>query len=455
MGTFFRFDLRVVPCETCGAPLDAAKAGGRTACRYCGAEEELAPREEAPLVVGPRLSEPERLESLRRQDSVESPIPAALADLVAGDRLWPWMVPDALSRWQLARRVLGRAPNPTAAEDLSVLTRLLTAHYERQGALLEARSLAEGALDRLREPRHRQVPRAFLARAAAMSGDVAAAEAWLAGCDASATDLGCDGAYRIARACIDTARGDFQSVLRVLGNDVTDVPLPNELDPMAALLRANAWEKLGRADRASDLLVHLAEHGGPVFRLKAEEVAARHPALRLCEQGFALANPRLDVLDEARAARSGFGSLRGVILVGVAILLGCFGVLAVSVAGDLYDLGFGLHPTTVLTVTFVAMGGFIAVLLGWAQGRRVARARTLRRTGRLAQGVIVQRRATGSITMGVPEVSIRVLVLDGATGYLATTEDFIRNADSPAFARGTLVALRVDRGDRHTFALVM
>jgi hypothetical protein len=68
---------------------------------------------------------------------------------------------------------------------------------------------------------------------------------------------------------------------------------------------------------------------------------------------------------------------------------------------------------------------------------------------------VVQRTTTGNATMGVPELSVRVLILDGGSGYLATTELYHADPDAPAFARGAAVALRIDREDPHTFTLVL
>lgn len=462
MATFFRHDLRVLPCDTCGAPLEGAKGGGRVACRYCGSEQELTPREETPLLVGPRLSETDRLARLRQEDAFTRPVPEPLRDLVFGDRLVPWEVPEALARWQMARRVLASGGRPNVEEELFVLSQALTAHFERQSAWLEARAIAEGGLEELTEPRHRQVMRSFLARAAALTLDVAAAEAWLSGCDSAAAELESDGAWRLARACIDTARGDFERVLHTLGGSPTDVPLPNELDPAAALLRANAWERLGRVDEGTDLLAHLAEHGGPVFHLKARELAERHPELQLARQSIQRAEPRISAILRARAPTVGAG-LWGCFFVGgvatlaftLLVLLGAF-LATLGVASDFVgsEVLAAVGSATVLVLAFVSMLGTIFALMGAIHLRRVRSARRLESSGRLVPGVVVQRIATGNAAMGMPEVSVRVLVLDGKVAYLASTETYVRDAEAPSFAPRILVALRIDPDDAHAFALV-
>jgi hypothetical protein len=448
MATFFQLELRVVPCDVCGAPLEGLRAGGNVSCRFCHCTQQLTAREDSAIQVGQRMPEAQRMELLRRQDMFAQPTPPALKDLVFGDRLVPWQVSQSLARWQLARR-------QHDAEELFVLTRVLSTHYERSRSLLEERALLEGALDEITDPRKRQVLRALLARAAALSGDVNAGAAWLASCDPTPADLESDGTHRYARACIETVRGNFNGVLEALGQSEAFVPLPNDLDPLAQVIRANAWEKLGQTDRARDMLVHLAEHGGPLFHLRARELIELYPELRLCERSAVAAESRIQSVYRARARERSFRSLNTIIFIGFVILLLCGAAIGFSILGDVFELGFGLHPVTLLVVVFVAMTGFLLVVLGLMDKRRMRREQNLREEGRLVPGVVVHRVATGNVTMGVPEMMVRVLVLDGATGYLASTEAFFRDPDSPSFARGSLVALRIDRDDPHEFALVL
>jgi hypothetical protein len=102
----------------------------------------------------------------------------------------------------------------------------------------------------------------------------------------------------------------------------------------------------------------------------------------------------------------------------------------------------------------LAMIGFLFVILGAGDSRRVRREQGLREKGRMVPGVVVHRVTTGNATMGVPEVMVRVLVLDGTTGYLASTEAFLRDPDSPQLTRGALVAVCLDPDDPHAFALM-
>ena len=448
MTALLQYDLRVVPCDTCGAPLEGVRAGGRVACRFCQSEQQLLPREEARLVVGPRVPEPERIAMLRQQDMLPRAVPAALRELLHGDRLAPWLVSAAVARWQSARR-------ERRDDELFALTFALTAHYERMRALTEERALCEGALDALGGARERHLVRALLARSAALSGDPVAGDAWLACCDPTAADLEADGNFRYSKACIETVRGRFEAVLAVLGQSPAEVPLPNALDPLAGLLRANAWERLGRVDHAVALLASLAEHGGPLFHLRAHELREQYPTLRLCEKSWLIAEPRIQRHFRLQAKARAFGGMGVAMAIGLVILLACALAVAGSVAGDVIDLGFGLHPVTLLVVVFVAMLGFLLLTLGYSERAKLRREQRLRETGRLVSGVVVHRVATGNATMNVPEMMVRVLVLDKNTGYLAQTETYFRDPESPAFARGAQVALRIDHDDPHRFALVL
>ena len=42
--TLFRYDVRILMCEQCGAPLDAAPEGGHVACRFCQARNQIGRR---------------------------------------------------------------------------------------------------------------------------------------------------------------------------------------------------------------------------------------------------------------------------------------------------------------------------------------------------------------------------------------------------------------------------
>ena len=46
MDTTFSFQLRILLCTHCGAPLEASPAGGQIPCRYCHAVNQLSVRDD-------------------------------------------------------------------------------------------------------------------------------------------------------------------------------------------------------------------------------------------------------------------------------------------------------------------------------------------------------------------------------------------------------------------------
>ena len=64
--TAFRFDLRIVVCQHCGAPVESVPTGGWVTCRFCNAGHQVAARVEAMLEPGARaVDENLRVATLR------------------------------------------------------------------------------------------------------------------------------------------------------------------------------------------------------------------------------------------------------------------------------------------------------------------------------------------------------------------------------------------------------
>lgn len=183
--TRFGFDLRVLLCEWCGAPIDAAPEGGSVTCRYCGAVLQVAARVALPefaSVAAASIAEPERLARLAAQAREAVVAPAGLAAVLANDEIPPWRAGEAFAVWQSVRRRAAEG-DLVASEELSYLTSKLwirlDAEPERQRALLET------TLETLALPRHRQLVLGALVQGAVHVGDRDAAERWLSRCDAS------------------------------------------------------------------------------------------------------------------------------------------------------------------------------------------------------------------------------------------------------------------------------
>ena len=182
---------------------------------------------------------------------------------------------------------------------------VLANHFSDTSDLLRQRAMFESALDVCMLPRHKQIMRGYLTRCAARQGDLAAAEQWLLPCDRQSDDLETDSAYRFSRAFIDTARGNFNGVLHVLGSGPKDVPLMDAVDAVCAVLRANAWERVGSYKPQSAQLTEQMQTGraGPAGDRQDRRKVSRLGALPAELSGRELAAQRSRRLASGDARR--------------------------------------------------------------------------------------------------------------------------------------------------------
>ncbi|MGF1464879.1 MAG: hypothetical protein ACFCGT_01995 [Sandaracinaceae bacterium] len=268
MSTLYSHTIRLLTCRACGAPIEAGPEGGQVRCAYCSTVQVLERRDEAAdharvrQALAQPISESERLAGLRRQDRGPEPVPASLAAYVT-DRggLPPERVPEAQRAWQEARHALadrgGGAAFPIA-ERLFYLTIHLAAHLEDR----PARAMLETAAELLDDARHRHVVRSMLARRAAQHGDRDGARAWLATCIPRPTDLRMDSTYRLAAATLATVERRPSEVLALLGDGSGDVPVADQLELEATLLRLHAREARGEGAAATAAVRALLEDPG-------------------------------------------------------------------------------------------------------------------------------------------------------------------------------------------------
>ncbi|HNS99184.1 MAG TPA: hypothetical protein PKL73_19660 [Polyangiaceae bacterium] len=118
------------------------------------------------------------------------------------------------------------------------------------------------------------------------SGDLQAAETWLAPCDPRSDDLETDTAYRMSRALIDTAKQNWNAVLRVLGTNDSDIPIMDSFDTLAAVLRANALQRTGQEQEATALLRKALSTLGAVARPVLNRLLQTYAPLGLCAQSY-------------------------------------------------------------------------------------------------------------------------------------------------------------------------
>ena len=439
--TLFRYDVRILMCEQCGAPLDAASEGGHVACRFCRASNVIGRRNVTMVGAAAnrqRLSEPERIMRLRAQDGRPMVPPAGVQHLFGpGGTIEPWRVQEALAVWQQTRSEVRTTGSPDAAERLHFLTIVLSGMFGSQGEAHRQRALLESALDVASLPRHRQSLFSALARSAVRDGDLQAAEAWIAACDPASDELESDSDYRLARAYIDTVRGNFPMVLSVLGSGPTDVPIHDAADGVCAILRANALERMGQLQGAVMMLKHFKQRAGD--RMAMQKVMEAHRQWHLCPQSYAIASQEhaIKAADQAAMAASGgihvvFVPLGGLMVAvcGFCMLLLVVGVLPLAAAPGLI---FGLGLT-----------GGIFLGIGLMMKKSADRAKRLRLHGVPGIAEVTGMSPTGTRINNVPMLKFALMVrIEGWPPYAASTT--MLQTSAPGVAPGTSVPVRVDR----------
>src|SRR5205823_1379915 len=103
---------------------------------------------------------------------------------------------------------------------------------------------------------------------------------------------------------------------------------------MAAVLRANALEKLGRPDLAGPLLIAAMEMHGPAGRKAVEGFIGLNASMQLCAQTFQAASGAQAQTAAASMGRAAGGGAGGVVLgVGCLLLVGTIGCFIAAVVG--------------------------------------------------------------------------------------------------------------------------
>lgn len=413
MKTQFDTNVRVLLCDHCGAPLEVGLGAGAARCRHCGAQSVFAARVERFVIDHPRMPEAQRLAELRRQDWASPPPPPALAHLIEGGRVPSWHLDEAMRAWLAARKEL-RTGSVDAAERFLFLTNMMSSYLFESRDYLRLRAMYESALEAVELPRHKQVLRGFLSRTAASLGDLDAAERWLAPCDPYALELDADGAYRLSRATLATARGEWPTVLAWLGNARDEVPIHDLYDAAAVVQRANALEQLGRLDLAVAAL-QLEMQRGPGARDAVEALVAASPGLALCRGS--LPRARAAFAEAAQAKVLGHGSARG----SASAFMLALSLIFVPIIGLQFAqnrLIVALLVGTLVALVAAAMALFFRTLMA------SDRAQWVLREGLDARGRVLDVRVEGGLTPDLvpPSVVVELLVkLPGRAPYQAVS----------------------------------
>jgi hypothetical protein len=383
----------------------------------------------------PPLPEPERLKRLWAQVGERALPPASLRAVVSGERLEPWKVQEALAICEASRAEVRQTGSYEAAERLLFLTMLLADHLGELNARQKQRELLESALGVFTLERHRRLVRGCLCREAVRDGDVVAAERWLVPCDSHSDNLQEDSSYRVARAFLDTARGNWHGVLQVLGPNSPDVPMQDALRATAAVLRANALERLGDLQAASASLQYYMQSAGVLGRTAVEGAIQRSPTPKLCP-----------ISSKVRRTPSRAGSTwfwGGV----TCLVLSAVGSLVVVALGASGVLEWGaLRVATPLVLPALLLGAISAVLGYFPREAERLRATGVRAVGRVT--AIQQIAPFSKAAQARIRVRIELMVeLPGNAPYQACVKAFIESFNRPKLQPGALLLLRGDPQD--------
>lgn len=437
---------RLTICDPCGSPVEVSAGARNAACPRCGSKNEIAPLDDSPLsgrAHRPEIDETERLKRLRLQDGKPLQPPDEITDLLHDGDLAEWKVDEALELWLGTRRQLQQAADPAAEKRLMFLNLLLANYFGTKDKQL-TRALRDAALDVVTLKRYRQELRCDLARAAARAGRFSEADAWLEPCDPCPEDLGMDSTYRYAKAFCASLRGEYDSVLKHLGEGMDDVPIADQYDGVCAVVRADAHEKRGDIERAVGLLREAMSRGmGHLIRLIVEK---HSDEFHWCELSFERAQSEQDAAAAKRAAGLSGGGMGGFLLI--------MGLLEVATAIGLAIGGLAGNPSLFLPSGILAVVGGGITLWGWRQVKQQKQTARIRQHGLRAKGTVVSVSRTGLTVNDIPQMKIVLQVeLEGRGPYEASTKLLVAPQDQATFQPGSRLRLRVDPQDPEQIVL--
>jgi hypothetical protein len=396
--TAYGYDMRVLSCAQCAAPIEGTLHGGAIACQYCHANNQITARDERLdhqlIQAAPQMTEAQRFERLRQQDGQPLVPPPAFMPFLEGGGLQDHNIPAMLQQWKMAKDELARGGGFQVAERLYFATLMLRGPMSKQGQDLHVRAMIETALERMTEPRHRNVLHGFLARDATRLGDPEAGEKWLALMTPHSDDLHIDSAYRITRACVSTAKQDFNTVLAVLGQRKDDVPISDGQDELAAVLRANAFERQGRGQEAVQHLQQIMI--SPGHAQLVGKIIEGNAALQLCPHSYPQA---AQAAQNTKVVRTKSGiNIGAIILVSV---LGAPLMIAASAAmesGGLPSWAFGIIVTGFVLFTFATVVFMIT------RSSRIKK--RLKKSGVRGSATLLEAKGTGTRVNGQPMMEL-------------------------------------------------
>ena len=316
----FDFEIRVLCCLQCGAPVDVPLEGGEVVCDYCRSPMTVERRKPAVDAAAATGDEEERLESLRRQQHTPPSeltyslrrVPPGLEEFSRLRSFDEGSVERLEEAWRDALARLSADDGSATEHEIWWLGSLLSQHLGATDHPRRRRAVLETCAERLSDPGYQHMVYAELARAAVHLGDATSGEGWLGRCTPDPADLSLDSAWRLGRASVARARGRLAEVLNLVGPHPGATPVAPHDALLFAAYRIDALEGLGRLAQA-----------WTVF-MGATRDARYGPAVKA-----ALASNRFAPRTLARTARIRRFVLGAVAFVAVAAIVGVV-VLAVT-----------------------------------------------------------------------------------------------------------------------------
>jgi hypothetical protein len=440
--------MRVLTCAQCAAPIEGAPQGGSVTCSYCQAQNHIAPRDERidhqHLQQAPQMSEAQRFERLRQQDGKPLMPPPSLQGFLQGGGLSDHLIPAMQEQWKMAKHEVAQGGGYQAAERLYFATLMLRGPLIKQQRDMEVRAMVESALDVLTEPRHRAVLHGMMARDAARLGDPTAADKWLALMPPTSDDIHIDTAYRITQAYVSTAKHDFNTVLQVLGQRRDDVPIADGQDELAAVLRANAFERVGRTQEATQELQQIMV--SPPHAQLVGKIIQSNAALQLCAHTFPqVAQQTQQMATNVVKSKSGMnvGPIFIIAFLGAPVLIGLnFLIMESGLPGWVFGIAVGGFVVGLLVFVFRAM----------TRGARIKA--KLKQNGIRGQATLLEANTTGTRVNNQPLIEL-VLTIEaqGLQPFRASHREVMSYASQARLQPGMKIPVLIDPQDPALFAL--
>lgn len=428
----FSLATRASVCFHCAQPI-VGPDGGTATCTRCG---QAIPMKQRATFIGPGSSTfpGPQPPTFRAQGGSPLLPPVNIAFLWEGSadgEIPAHRDAEALVAWQGARS-RAAAMDVGAGEEVCMLTRALLLKAENMGDLARARAVAEAGLEVVPLPRQRATLLGMLARAAVRAGDAESGGAWLS-CFEVPQDLQSDSEHRVTAAVLATAYGDFNAVLRAVGDHPDQVMIQDALESMAMVIRVNALEKMGRTAEAVQQLQGLIGRG-PGMRNAVERVQQQYHRLALCEM-------TMSHVQAAHEQRAGAAAGKGAIVMG-RFLIGMAGLplLIVLIQALATNASFysALAYSPFMFVVALPFG-----LLGLKMIRSGQRERRIFKNGVRVPARVLGATPTGTLVNHVPELRIDLEALSTPPVRTAI-RTLVHPGQQHVLVPGTMIHVRLD-----------